>query len=304
MKLDTPMPLMLQAIVALARMPWNFGARRMLRRLFPDDPAARRAWIGMVTRIDGLRMRAGTRGHLEREVLLTGNWEPVVTQVIDRVLAPGDGAFDVGANIGFHSLSMARRVQRDGRVIAIEPNPRVRTDLQRNLSLNAISWVEVLSCAVGDQAGVARLKMPALGHELGGNQGLSSISALDTPSDSIEVNVETIDQLLASRGPVAVKLVKIDTQGYDAKVIRGMRELMATRRPLILFEYEDWAWRSSDETLAGVAAWLEDQEYSLWTLASDRGRIVLHRVERQLPSHADMLAAHRSFDIRELGVTA
>ena len=292
---DASMPVPLRLIKGLSRSRINFGARRLFARMYPNRHDARRRWSGQVRRIDGLRMLAGTVGHLEREILLTGAWEPSVTSAIERVLAPGDLAIDIGANIGCHCLTMARCVGPSGRVIAIEPNPRVRSSLRVNLEMNGIDWVDVLACAVGEREGEAVLKMPALTHELSANQGLSSLSALETPSDSVQVEVSTVD-IIASRLRGPVKLAKVDTQGYDAKVIRGMDAILARDRPVILFEFEDWAWRLSGESLAELSSWLSHRQYGLWRLLEESGEVRRRPVGSEMPPHSDMLATHRSME--------
>jgi FkbM family methyltransferase len=288
------MPARLRALIGLCRLPFRTGARRLFNLAYPNDARAARRWSGIVSRTDGMLMAGGTVGHLEREILLSGEWEPFVTRIIERVLGPGDCAVDAGANIGCHTLTMSRCVGRTGRVLAIEPNPKVTGALRENLRLNGIENVEMATVAVSDAAGRAVVRAPAEADELASNQGLSSLEALDTPAECTDVEVATIDELVERTSMRPIALVKIDVQGFDAKVVRGMRGLLERDRPVVVLEYEDWAWKRCGESLAFLAAWMRQFGYSLHPgrLAADGPRLEPPR--ETVPAHTDLVALHSS----------
>ena len=74
---------------------------------------------------------------------------------------PGDRCVDVGANVGVHTVRLARLVGPDGEVIAIEPDPDVVRRTQRNVALNGLANVRVISAAASDRAGEMRLYRPS-----------------------------------------------------------------------------------------------------------------------------------------------
>lgn len=290
------MPARLRALIGLCRLPLRTGARRLFTLVYPNDSRAARQWNGIVSRADGMRMAAGTVGHLEREILLSGEWEPFVTRIIEGVLRPGDHAVDAGANIGCHTLTMSRCVGRTGRVLAIEPNAKVVGALRKNLRLNGIENVKVATVAVSDAPGRATLRTPAEADELASNQGLSSLEALDTPAECTDVEVSTIDELVERDSMRPIALVKIDVQGFDAKVVRGMRGLLERDRPVVVLEYEDWAWKRCGESLASLDAWMRHFGYSLHPgrLTADGPRLESPR--ETVPAHTDLVALHSSSD--------
>jgi FkbM family methyltransferase len=135
-------------------------------------------------------------------------------------------AIDVGANIGYHTLRMARSVGPDGRVIAIEPAPRAVARLRRNLTLNEFRNVEVAVAALGDHdAELAELQLQS-SYPLSGRSG----------AERVLVRVARLDTLVLERQLSRVDLVKIDVDGQEAKVLRGARGTLERFRPVLFFE--------------------------------------------------------------------
>jgi hypothetical protein len=113
------------------------------------------------------------------------------------------------------------------------------------------------------------------------------------------VDITTIDLYVKGATVLHLDLVKIDTQGFDAKVIRGMETSIAAFRPMLVFEYEEWAWDLSEETLERLGDWLSLRGYSIWVLEEFAGQIRLSPLTT-VPSHADLMAVH-SEQVGKLG---
>ncbi len=167
----------------------------------------------------------------EDEALVTcvaegGVLEPGTTSIITRLLREGDTFVDVGANIGLLTLPAARCVGGRGMVIAIEPVPRLADVLRRSLALNGVaSRVRVEQCAAADSFGSARMHVGTiLGH--------SSLLPLDDVRQVIEVPLRRVDAIVAPGTKVA--LVKIDAEGYEIPVWRGMQRTIADNPNLAL----------------------------------------------------------------------
>jgi hypothetical protein len=89
-----------------------------------------------------------------------GNYEPEVREQIKRWLTPGLTAVDVGANVGWHALLMARIVGPGGRVFAFEPNDSTRARLVAAIDGHRLSQSTVDPRAVSDRLGTARFQAP------------------------------------------------------------------------------------------------------------------------------------------------
>lgn len=165
-----------------------------------------------------------------RHIYLTGGFELGCTNLLRAILRPGDAFVDVGANIGYFTLLASVLVGRNGEVIAVEPNPGARARLERNVSLNRLTNVRVVEAALSDRAGELTLHLgPA------DNSGLSSFRVPRDSARSIAVAVRTLDSLVTlDARPRAI--VKIDVEGAELQVLRGMRETLRRARPDLIVE--------------------------------------------------------------------
>jgi FkbM family methyltransferase len=159
-------------------------------------------------------------------------------------LRPGDVFVDVGANVGFYSL-LASSVNGGSPVLALEPHPLASQRLRENASLNSFGNIRIRAVAAGRAAGSAQLTMN-LADE-------NRIKAEENDSGpSITVPVVTLDAELASQGISAadVRLVKVDTEGFEASVLSGAQSLLGDKPgPVWLVELLGFGHRyGSDDT--------------------------------------------------------
>jgi FkbM family methyltransferase len=155
---------------------------------------------------------------IAREVCFTGRYEPQETQIARSLLQPGMVAVDAGANWGYFSLVCAHLVGESGRVIALEPHPRLASMLEENVSANDLSQVEVLRLAAASEAGIR----PFVGFdERQGNWGLSRLARNADPVE-FECAALAIDGLMEQMRVPRVDLLKIDIEGAEADAVRGM----------------------------------------------------------------------------------
>jgi FkbM family methyltransferase len=159
-----------------------------------------------------------------------GSLEPGTVGLISALLDKGDWAVDVGANIGTTVLPAARRVGPTGCVIAVEPASRVGNLLRRSILFNGLQVrVSLHACAAGEAEGRAELN-------LGPITGNSSLLALPEADRTESVEVRPLDGLVEP-GQV-VRLVKIDAEGFELRVWRGMRRIIADNPALtVLVEF-------------------------------------------------------------------
>jgi FkbM family methyltransferase len=163
-------------------------------------------------------------------------YEPATTAFMDRHLKEGDVFADIGANHGYFSLIAAGRVGRGGRVASFEANPRLRRILQRSIDRNR--WqgrATVADCALSDAeqditlylsnnpelSGISSM-FPWEGHLTAGN--------LDK-SRSITVTARRFDTWAAQSGLTRLDVVKIDVEGAELLVLKGMTETLTSLKP-------------------------------------------------------------------------
>jgi FkbM family methyltransferase len=187
--------------------------------------------VHLEVRVAGESKMLVDTGDLIGSVLaVSGVWEPHVTALFRRLLSAGDVCIDVGANIGYFTLLAARLVGPSGHVYAFEPGPRAYPALRANLELNGATNVTVIEAAAGEAEGEALLSAPAPGN-------LASASLRRSGPGSTVVPVRRIDSAVRADDLARVRLVKIDVEGYEIEVLKGLEGLFeAGARPAIVVE--------------------------------------------------------------------
>ena len=140
---------------------------------------------------------------------------------------------DVGANIGNHSLFFSRYFAQ---VVAFEPGSVARTLLELNLAINDVDNVKVQPVGLSDQAGTAQLSVDRA------NLGGSYVPGLGTKRPVIgtcylgDVDIALVpgDSILDPEAPVG--FVKIDVEGMEPRVLRGLARTIDRHHPVIMLE--------------------------------------------------------------------
>ncbi len=234
---------------------------RLALKVGANSPARTRA-VTMSLR-DGLVMQLDLGDHMQRTIA-ADCFERPEEDVTVPLLRPGDQVLDIGANIGYHALRWAQHVGPDGMVLAFEPAPPNYEALQANVALNPGLPVEVHRLALGDRSGILALSSDRPGITSG------SYSAKNTNTGGFEVAQQTLDDWAANRDLSRLRLVKLDVEGWEAKVLDGGAATIRERRPHMMLEWNP----GHDETddLADRISRLETEEgYQAFLI--DRSRI-------------------------------
>jgi len=163
-----------------------------------------------------------------------GTYEPDLQSAL-RVLVPaGAVAYDVGANIGYVSLLLAKAVGGAGRVFAFEALPANVAQLRRNVELNAMqARITVVPRAVTGGAGRVRFLVHASG---GMGKAAGSAGRADDYQGEIEVECLSLDEFVYGQGNPPPQVVKMDIEGGEVLALPGMSRLLADAHPLMLME--------------------------------------------------------------------
>jgi FkbM family methyltransferase len=138
------------------------------------------------------------------------------------LVRPGDRVLEAGCHHGLHLVYLGRLVGPDGIVVAVEAEPGNALIAQAQLQLNGLDRCRVVAAAAGAQAGRVRISLVD-----------NIISGRGAAEELIEVPVVTGDDLDRRHGPFTV--MKVDVEGFEAKVLRGCAALIA-RRPRLALE--------------------------------------------------------------------
>ena len=219
---------------------------------------------------------------LEWQLWAFGSWEKHFAELFSYLAGPGDRCVDVGANIGVHTVRLARLVGADGEVISIEANPEVARRTGSNIALNRLANVRLVAAAAGEASGQARLYVPGPRDT---NRARASVRRYPyLTGETATVPVVTVDELCAG-APVA--LIKIDVEGHEAAVVRGAADVIARSAPSVVFEHCPPLLRDATESPFG---WFAERGYQLFQIHYDRNWLT-GRGRLALEARADLPAA-------------
>ncbi|MDT8388527.1 MAG: FkbM family methyltransferase [Thiogranum sp.] len=164
--------------------------------------------------------------------LLKGVFERNELEYVQSILRPGDLAIDVGANIGIYTVAMGLAVQEGGHVWAFEPLPDNVVRLKQNLLANRVEQVDVCEMALSDSDRPVNLYLA------GDSAYPSTVAVREGYADGKQLLVESgrLDKHWQDAGEPVVRLIKIDVEGAEPKVLRGAEQCLRKCRPLLLLE--------------------------------------------------------------------
>jgi FkbM family methyltransferase len=168
--------------------------------------------------------------YIGRSFDLYGEFSEGEVALFRELLKPGDTAVDVGANIGAHTVALARLVGPAGRVAALEPQRLAYYCLCANVALNNLHHVVCHHMAAGAAAGT--LFVPNVDPDAEVNFGGLQLVALSPGGQGQAILVQPIDDL---RLP-ACRLLKIDVEGMERQVLAGAVQTIRRHRPFLYVE--------------------------------------------------------------------
>ncbi len=209
------------------------GWERLVRLAAPPESCGQ---LGeLVVEREGFVLRIQPTTPLGWNVLLFGTYEPELRAVFRGAMPAGGVAVDAGANIGWHTLLLARLAGPEGRVFAAEPNPSVRERLAGNIAANRLENVSILPLALAEAPSRVAFLGPSATDGASGSGHLVPGSAAE--SGTFEVETRSLDSVVAESGIARLDLLKIDVEGFELAVLRGAEESIARFRPQIVFEF-------------------------------------------------------------------
>jgi len=210
----------------------------------------------------GAKMRLDL--HLEKDYWL-GTYETDLQAAVADLILPGWTVYDVGANIGYVTLILAKKTAPDGRIFAFEALPANLERLRAHMTMNGLApRVTVVPKAVTDASGTVRFLVGPSG-AMGKAEGSAGREGVHR--ESIEVPAVSLDDFIYREGNPPPQAVKMDIEGGEVLALRGMTRLLTEHPPLILLElHGPAAARVAWETLTAAG-------YSLHRMTADRPRV-------------------------------
>jgi FkbM family methyltransferase len=166
-------------------------------------------------------------------LLTDGFWEMGLTEFMVKTVKEGMVVLDVGANFGYYSVLFADLVGPNGRLTAFEPNPHAAHAAEASLSTNGFGGhSRVIRAAVSDSAGSVNFCIPRSEPK---NAKILQTGE-EAPADSDVTTVPTMSLDEACRDQ-KVDFIKIDAEGGEYHIFKGMQQLIVRDRPKIVLEF-------------------------------------------------------------------
>jgi FkbM family methyltransferase len=197
-------------------LPEGWAGRRlalMLRRL------AMKSLKGLPLDLEtfGVRMRLYPYKNVcERRILFTPQYfDTDEIRILSSRIADGFTFIDVGSNVGWYALSVAREAGGvPTRILAVEPQPEIFDRLIYNIRQNPSCTIKAVDCAVADKTGELTLFLDPL------NRGEASLKIVNSSqTDAIRVPAVTMLELLSREGLTRVDAIKLDVEGAEDLVL-------------------------------------------------------------------------------------
>ncbi|HLN03872.1 MAG TPA: FkbM family methyltransferase [Bryobacteraceae bacterium] len=235
--------------VILKPRPLKLIANALIRRIIPKRLA-----------VSGGVVVLNPRDPVVSGALTFGVYEKPETTFFCEACKPGMTVLDIGANVGYYTaLAMARVA--GGSIIAMEPDEESFRYLQQTVHANGAVNTICVPKAAASQNGTVRLYTSTL------NRADNRLYPNELASDSCDVEAVTVDSLLAELHVPSVDLVKIDVQGFEGHVLRGMRATISQSPHLIiLIEFWPHGLRSAGTNPIEVLTEWEDMGLRLFEL--------------------------------------
>lgn len=171
---------------------------------------------------------------VSQEILNNGAWAAGDVALFRHLIEPGETVFDVGANLGHHSVVYSKLVGPAGKVYSFEPQRYLFNALCANLLINDCRNVDPRRLALGESAG--RLMLAPCSYDREDNFAAKFISTIYQDPTAEAVSLDSLDQFIANEGVERVDFLKIDVQSFELFVLRGAIHTLDRLRPRLFVE--------------------------------------------------------------------
>ncbi len=160
--------------------------------------------------------------------LALGLYEKDEISFLSQAVQKGMKILDIGANVGLYTAILGKGSGDQGRVYAFEPDPENFRFLQRTIAANKLLHVHAVQAAAAAEAGKMRLFTSSE------NRGDNRLYGNELSDGFVDVDVIRLDDFLQGEGVENIDLIKIDVQGYEAEVLKGLENTVRSSQALTL----------------------------------------------------------------------
>jgi len=251
------------------------GTDRVVRALHP--PGNARPVRTVLDYDEGMVINIDTHSFLEWYIYFYGAFRPQISKLLNRMLRPGQVAFDIGSNIGMHAMIMANRVGPTGQVHVFEPDPHPMGRLKANMNLNGLANVVLNQAAISSRTETRQL---FLHDDTIGNFANASLQAANVgrSTTTIDMKVWSLDDYVAANPIPRLDAIKLLAQGEEWNALQGGIETIKRYRPKIFFLWEPSYWARQSLCLMDAVRFFKDLGYATYQVEFGARRPVTEEI--------------------------
>jgi FkbM family methyltransferase len=215
--------------------------------------------------IDGITYELDPNEMIDSRLLYNGCFEPATCKAINVLCKKGMAVFDIGANVGPHTLRFAKLAGEEGLVVAFEPMSWAFSKLKRNVELNNYNNVVLEKIALSnknafDQEVNFACRWPLSGID---KSQLHPLHHGHIMKD--RVDILTLDEYVKKKSVSSIDLVKLDVDGYEYKIIQGALEMLKQHKPIIIMELCDYTLKEIGDNVTDLVSQLSSLGYKFYS---------------------------------------
>jgi len=220
-----------------------------------------RAKSGLI-KINGINFNIDLELDSAMHSMYFGSYQPEITSLLKRFLREGDTFIDIGSNVGYISAFALGLVGKAGNVHSFEPVPQYFSRLRKIQEDNLDYSLHVNEVAVGKHEGTAKIAVTNL-RNIGWNTMVPDFMSKNTIGEEIEISVIRLTDYLSTKDVQNLRLVKIDTEGFEFQVIKGFQEYLRKMEdpPILIIEIAPSAYPKLNSTGSEFAHFMSELGY-------------------------------------------
>jgi FkbM family methyltransferase len=198
-------------------------------------------------------------------IYLGDMFERSTKKALRNLVGEADVVLDIGANIGAHTLHLAKLVGPSGRVMAFEPTDFAFRKLRRNIELNPSLAGRIITynCFLAERDGNALPDKIYSSWPLVPEAELHA-KHLGRAMSTENASTRSVDSVLAEAGNPAVQLVKLDVDGFECEILRGAAKLLREQKPTFVMELAPYVLDERGASLSELIRFLTSNGYRLY----------------------------------------
>ncbi|MDB5145706.1 MAG: hypothetical protein JWQ66_4419 [Mucilaginibacter sp.] len=243
---------------------WKLPGKERLSRWLKPSPGLKVninngiAWLSD----EDIAIYATAESYVEWTILSTGTYENEINKLIRISLKNGENALDIGGNIGLQSIRMSQCVGETGKVYAFEPLTYLQKKFSNNLSLNKVNNVTLFPFALADEESEADFTI----NDKSWNQGAFSLGNKNEGFEKQRVIIKVADNISEIQALDSLHLIKIDVEGFEYQVLKGLKQTLNKHKPRIIFEYDSNYWINNGLEIDDCYLFLRSLSYEIYQI--------------------------------------